>query len=142
MPFISPCSHHLLVPVSIFHGFVRPCTRLRELPRYKNDHWSLSVTLHWIYNYKCQTKVFWMAKQYLAVIIILFYSWNTAAFSALEAWEVSMFSHFYFKCWDARERLLNSWNGYQKLHINRLKWSYRKIIFESTSVWASILVEH
>ena len=23
---------------SIFHGFISPCTHLRELPRYKNDN--------------------------------------------------------------------------------------------------------
>ena len=60
MSFISPCSHHLLVPAFIFHAFASPCTHLRGLPRYKNDHWFLFVRLHWIYNYKCQTKVFWM----------------------------------------------------------------------------------
>ena len=38
MPFISPYSHHLLVPATIFHAFVSLCTHLRELPRYKNDH--------------------------------------------------------------------------------------------------------
>ena len=82
MPFICPCSHHLLVPASIFHAVISPCSHLRKLSRYKNDNWILFVTLHWIYNYKCQTKVFWMAKWHL-VEISRDMSWSTAAFSVL-----------------------------------------------------------
>ena len=134
MPFISLCSHHLLVPASIFHAFVSLCTHLRELPRYKNDHWFLSVTLQWIYNYKCQTNVFWKAKRYLAVIITLPYSWNSC-FLRVGDWRVSMFSHLYFKCWQTRGRLLNSWNGYQKLHFIRAKWSWRKMELEKNQFW-------
>ena len=74
-----------LLLASIFHAFIGPCGHLRDLLRYKNDHWFLSVTLNWICNYKCQTKVFWVAKWYLVVIIKLPYSRNTTAFSALVA---------------------------------------------------------
>ena len=103
---------HLLVPAPIIYEFLNPslmpcpCTHFIDLPRYKNDKWFLSVILHWIYNYKCHTKVFWKAKRYLLVIIIL-----------------PMFSYLYFKCCEIRGRLLNSWNGYQKLYINKVKWS-------------------
>ena len=79
-PFISPCSRYLLVPVSIFHAFTSLCTHLRKFLWCKSDNWFLSVTLYWIYNYKCQTKIFRMAKRYLVVMIMLPYSWNTAAF--------------------------------------------------------------
>ena len=76
MPFIWPCSHHLLVPASIFHAVISPCSHLRKLSRYKNDNWILFVTLHWIYNYKCQTKVFWMAKYLVVITQLLSSCWG------------------------------------------------------------------
>ena len=53
-----------------------------------------------------------------------------SCFLGVGDWKVSMFSHLYFECWQTRGRLLNSWNGYQKLHIIRAKWSWRKMELE------------
>ena len=57
-----------------------------------------------------------------------------SCFFRVGGWRVSMFSNLFFKCWQTRGELLNSWNGYQKLHINRVKWNWRKIIFGSACV--------
>ena len=113
---------HMKTRVS-FRYFVSYC-------RYKNDHWFLFVTLYWVYNYKCQTNVFQMAKRYLVVIIMLFLFMKHNCFLCVGGWRVSMFSHLYFKCWQTRGRLWNSWNCYQKLHINGIKWSWRKMELE------------
>ena len=127
MPFISFSSHHWLVLASIFHAFVSPCTQ--------NDQLFLSVTLHWIYNYKCQTKVFSDGKtisrgnNYTSLFM------KHSCFLRVGGWRVSMFSHLYFKCWKTTGRLLNSWNGYQKLHINIVKWSWRKMELEKNNFW-------
>ena len=43
-----------------------------------------------------------------------------SCFLRMGSWRVSMFSYLYFKCWQTRGSLLNSWNGYQKLYINRV----------------------
>ena len=138
IPFISPCSQHLLVPASIFHAFVSPCTHLRELPRSKNDHWLLSVTLQWTYNCKCQTNVFLDGKtipcgnNYTSLFM------KHSCFLRVGGWRVNMLSHLYFKCWQTRGRLLNSWNGYQKLHIIRANWSWRKMALEKAGICSSI----
>ena len=138
MPFISPCSHHLLVPASIFHAFVSPCTHLRELPRYKNDHWLLSVILQWIYNYKCQTNVFLYGKTISCSNNYTSLFMKLSCFLRVGGWRVSMLSHLHFKCWQARGRLLNSGNGYQKLHIIKAKWSSRKMALEKAGICWSI----
>ena len=52
-------------------------------------------------------RFFGATKQYVCVIIILLHPWITAVFADLEAEEQ--------ECWQTRGRLLNSWNGYQKL---------------------------
>ena len=48
---------------------------------------------------------------------------------------LSMFSHLYFKCWPTRGRLLNSQNGYQKLYINIVRQSQRKMELEKNHFW-------
>ena len=45
---------------------------------------------------------------------------------------VRLFSYLYFNCWETRERLLNSWEGYQKL--------YKAINWFSDNVQADIFV--
>ena len=136
MPFISFSSHHWLVLASICHAFVSSCTHLRELHRYKNDlNLFLSVTLHWIYNYKCQTKVFSDGKTITRGNNYTSLFMKRSCFLRVGGWRVSMFSHLYFKCWKTRGRLLNSWNGYQKLHINIVKWSWRKMELEKNLFW-------
>ena len=54
-------------------------------------------------------------------------------FLRVGGWRVSIISHLYIKCWQTRGRLLNSWNSYQKLHINRVKWSLRKMELEKNN---------
>ena len=99
--FISPCSHHLLVTASIFHAFIIPRIHLRELPRCKRDNWFLSVTLHWIYNYRCQTKAFLDAKtlscgnNYTSLFL------KHSFFLRVVGWRVIMFSYLYFICWQS-----------------------------------------
>ena len=63
-------------------------------------------------------------------------------FLRVEDWRVSMFSHLYFKRWQTRGRLLNSWNGYQKLHIVRAKWSWRKMELEKKSFLGVLVFGH
>ena len=46
-----------------------------------------------------------------------------SCFLRVGGWRVSMFFHLNFKCWQTRGRFLISWNGYQKLYINRVRWS-------------------
>ena len=120
MPFIIRCSHHLLVPASIFHAFVSSCTYLRELPRYKNYHWVLFNTFGCFLDGKTISP----GNNYTSLFM------KHSCFLRVRGWKVSMFSHLYFKCWQTRGRLLNSWNGYQKLHIIRAKWSWRKMELE------------
>ena len=63
-------------------------------------------------------KIFLATKRYLSVI-------NNYASLSLKrnclmcvwGWRVRIFSYIYSKCWWTRGRLLNFWNGYQKLHI-------------------------
>ena len=113
-PIYNTTAQNLLL-ASIFHAFIGPCGHLRDLLRYKNDHWFLSVTLNWICNYKCQTKVFWVAKWYLVVIIKLPYSRNTTAFSALVAQALACF-HVFLKL------LRNEWET-----LKLLKWLSKAI---------------
>ena len=42
-------------------------------------------------------------------------------FLCVWCWKVRIFLYLYSKCWQRRGRLLNSWNGYQKLH-NSVNW--------------------
>ena len=80
IPFISPSSYHLLISASIFHDFISSCTHLRELTRNKKDN----------------NKVFWMAKRYLLVIIILLYP-ETELFSS--CWGLKGKHVFIFLFW-------------------------------------------
>ena len=54
-------------------------------------------------------------------------------------WRVSRFSHLYFKCWQTRGRHLNSWNGYQKLYINRVSSGWRKTKLEKKFLGVLVL---
>ena len=42
---------------------------------------------------------------------------KVSCFLRLKDWRVSMFSYFYFKCWQTRGRPLKFWKGYQNLYI-------------------------
>ena len=110
-----------LLLASNFHTFIGPCTHMKDLPRYKIDCWFLSVTLNWIINYKCQTKVFWIAKQYLVVITKLPSSWNTTAFSVLGLKGKHVFISFF--------KMLA--NKCETLEL----WSYRKMELEKNHFW-------
>ena len=65
-----------------------------------------------------------------------------SCFLRVGGWRVSMFSHLYFKCWQTRGRLLNSWNGYQKLHINRVQWIWRKMQLEKNRLLPVLVFWH
>ena len=58
-----------------------------------------------------------------------------SCFLRFGGWSVSMLSYLYFKCYQTRARLLNSRNEYQKLHINRVRWSKRKMDSEKSQFW-------
>ena len=141
MPFISFRPHHFSVPASIFQAIISPCNHLRDLPRYENDNFFFSVTLHWIYNYNYKNKVFWIPKWYLVKIIILLCPWNTDAFSVLGASRVTMFSHLYFKCRQTRGRLRNSPNDCRKLYINSVRSSKRKLDLEKNQFWEYLCLD-
>ena len=65
-----------------------------------------------------KSRTFWATKRYLRVILN-FPIPETQLFSVCKnrGWRVRIFSYIYSKCWWTRGRLLNFWNGYQKLHI-------------------------
>ena len=58
-----------------------------------------------------------------------------SCFLRFGGWSVSMLSYLYFKCYQTRARLLSSRNEYQKLHINRVRWSKRKMDLEKSQFW-------
>ena len=62
-----------------------PCNHFRDLPRRKKHNWFSSITLQWIKENQCQTKVFWGNKTIYRVQIILPYTWNAVVFSGLGA---------------------------------------------------------
>ena len=64
-----------------------------------------------------------------------------SCFLRVGGWRVSVFSHLYFKCRQTRGRLLNYWNGYQKLNINRVKWSWRKIELQENHFWEYLCLD-
>ena len=63
-----------------------------------------------------------------------FLSLKHICFLRFGGWSVSMLSYLYFKCYQTRARLLNSRNEYQKLHINRVRWSKRKLDLEKSQL--------
>ena len=133
MPFISPCSNHLLVTASIFHAFAIPCIHFRELPWYKSDNWSLSVALHWSYNDRYQNKVLLDGKTIFCGNGYTSLFLKHSFFLRVQGWKVSMFPYLCFKYWETRGILLTYWNDYPKLCT--------KIIENNTKIHVHFLVK-